>query len=122
MQYEENLWADFIPVCITWAYLVARVDSSLPLQEWLTSFFPANMTITPIQYPRNSHHMGMNFSRAWGLWYLYKRTADLRYLQLYLDHFELQYRNSVWWKGDYRVVAHWVAQFGVYALVPVFSE
>ena len=26
-----------------------------------------------------------------------------------------------WWAGDYHVVGHWVAQFGVFALMPLFE-
>jgi hypothetical protein len=119
---EENLWPDFLPVCTTWAHLVALALPSSDLADWLKKFFPPDAAITPIKQPRNSHHMGMNFSRAWGLWRLFKATKDSRYLRLYLDHFELQYNEPSWWKGDYRAVGHWVPQFGVFALAPVFSE
>jgi len=122
VQNEEYSWPDFMAVCTTWAYVVARVAPALNLQEWLKRFFPANLDITPIYRPRNAHHMGMNFSRSWGFWRLFKATKDPAYLKLYLDHFELQYGNPSWWRGDYRAVGHWVAQFGVFALAPVFLE
>jgi len=122
VQNEENVWPDFMAVCTTWAYLVAHGSPSLNVQEWLGRFFPAGAVITPIRQPRGAHHMGMNFSRSWGFWRLFKATKNPFYLKLYLDHFELQYKNSLWWKGDYRAVGHWVAQFGVFALAPVFSE
>ena len=84
---------------------------------------PADALPNPINRAQDTYrHMAMNFSRCWGLWQLYKSTGDPRYLKLYLDHFELQYRTAAAWKGDYREVGHWVAQFGVFALAPVFLE
>jgi hypothetical protein len=122
VQNEEYLWLDFLPVCTGWAYLVAHVMPSVNLPEWLKRFFPVGSVMTPIRRPRNAHHMGMNFSRSWGFWSLFKATKDPVYLKLYLDHFELQYANPSWWKGDYAAVGHWVAQFGVFALAPIFLE
>ena len=122
VQNEEAKWPDFLSVCTTWAYLVAHAAPPPDLLEWLGRFFPQGVVIRPITHPLGIHHMGTNFSRSWALWRLFKATGEPLYLRLYLDHFELQYKNPSWWKGDYRAVAHWVAQFGVFALAPVFAE
>ena len=122
VQNEETIWPDFMAVCTTWAYLVVHAAPSLNLQEWLNGFFPPDIAIAPIRNTQNTRQLGINFSRSWGFWRLFKATNDPRYLKLYLDHFEQQYTNPSWWKGDYEQVGHWVAQFGVFALAPVFLE
>lgn len=123
VQKEETQWQEFLPVCTTWAYLVAYVSPPDDLPGWLNRFFPQDVSMSPISRPVDTlRHKAMNFSRSWGFWRLFKATKDPRYLKLYVDHFELQYRNQSWWKGDYRAVGHWVAQFGVFALAPVFAE
>ena len=51
---------------------------------------------------------GMNFFRV---------DAGLQQLLgLYLDHMEMSLKHPSWWRGDYRSVAHWVPQFGMFAL------
>lgn len=123
IQKEETQWQEFLPVCTIWAYLVAYVSPPDDLPGWLNRFFPHDVSMSPISRPVDTlRHKAMNFSRSWGFWWLFKASKDSRYLKLYLDHFELQYRNPSWWKGDYRAVGHWVAQFGVFALAPVFAE
>jgi hypothetical protein len=120
---EQTRWQEFMPICTVWAYLVARTNAPDDIRGWLGRFVPADALPNPINRTQDTYrHMAMNFSRCWGFWQLYKATGDLRYLKLYLDHFELQYRTPGAWKGDYREVGHWVAQFGVFALAPVFSE
>jgi hypothetical protein len=122
IESEQTQWQEFMPVCAVWAYLVARTDTADDLRLWLDRFFPAG-TMRPIVRAGNSYrHMAMNFSRCWAYWTIYRATNDPRYLRLYLDHFDLQFRTPAAWKGDYHEVAHWVAQFGVFALAPVFSE
>lgn len=119
---EESQWPDFLPPCTGRALLVSRVRSGPDMAEWLKRFWGPKPSLRPVSRPRTPHHHGMNFSRAWGFWGLYKATNDPHYLKLYLDHFELQYKNRDWWAGDYRDVGHWVAQFGVFAAAPLFEE
>lgn len=118
---EESVWPDFLPVCTTWASLVAHAAPPEDLRAWLEAFFPQDLSIAPISRPLTDHHMGMNFSRSWGFWRLFKAAGDRKYLKLYLDHLEHAYADPSWWKGEYRAVGHWVAQFRVFALAPVFA-
>ena len=110
-------------MCTIWAYLVVHTNPGDDVQAWLGRFFPPDAPLSPIDGLNDTfRHRAMNFSRCWGFWAVYKATKDPKYLRLFLDHFELQYRTPAAWKGDYRVVAHWVAQFGVFALVQTFLE
>lgn len=112
---EARLWPDFMPICTTWAYLVVRSGELKDPQSWLNRYFPDSSELSVIRQPSNAHHMAMNFSRAWGLWHLWKATGNPQYLNLYLDHFRWQLKQRAWWSGDYHSVGHWVAQFGVLA-------
>ena len=122
IESEQARWQEFMPVCAMWAYLVARTETADDLRAWLARSLPLS-AMRPIARDGNSYrHMAMNFSRGWALWPIYKTTNDPRYLRLYLDQFTLQFETPAAWKGDYREVGHWVAQFGVFALAPVFSD
>ncbi len=37
-------------------------------------------------------------------------------------HFRKNYEETEWWKGDYYVVGHWVAQFGMFGLSSTYSD
>lgn len=117
LQRLELDQAEFMAVCSNWAWLVQLVLPPKQFKAWLHDFLPPNLAIAPITRPRNAHEAGLNFSRAWGFWRLYRTTNDDRFLKLYLDHFNATHSRPAQWKGDYRSVAHWVAQFGMFALM-----
>jgi drug/metabolite transporter superfamily protein YnfA len=116
----------FMAVATNWAWLVSRV---LPLAEfagWVRAFFDRAGLPQPIAAPANWHHHGLNFSRAWGLWALSATSApgDARevYLAAYAAHFRATYETPALWRGSYQGVGHWVPQFGMLALQPLFEE
>ncbi len=111
----------FMAICTNLAWLVSKVLPKSEFEMWLDGYLPDMSAIAPVSDPKTSHHNGLNFSRAWGLWHIYQVTKDKRYADLYAQHFLTAYRNRKSWDGDYRRVSHWVAQFGMYALVPVFN-
>jgi hypothetical protein len=113
---------EFMAVCTNWAWLVQLVLPQNEFRAWLDRFLPADLPLQPITKPRSAHEVGLNFSRAWGLWRLYSATGDKRYSTLYLGHFGETYNDSNLWKGDYDSVAHWVAQFGMFALMTSYDE
>src|SRR5262249_51198358 len=79
----------------------------------------------PVAQPASWHHHGLNFSRAWGLWALYAASplGDARegYLKAYAAHFRATYDMPALWRGSYHGVGHWVPQFGMLALQPLFG-
>lgn len=111
----------FMAVCTNWAWLVSETLDKDTFAEWLTRFLPDPEAIKPVTRPANAHLYGLNFSRAWGLWRLYRRTGDKRFLKLYRAHLEPTFDKPEWWRGDYAVVGHWVSQFGMFAIMPLFE-
>jgi hypothetical protein len=122
LQRAELDRREFMAVCTNWAWLVQLVLPPDDFKTWLDRFLPAELPLRPITHPRNAHEVGLNFSRAWGLWRLYAVTGDARYATLYLGHFGETYDNASLWKGDYDSVAHWVAQFGMFALTVSYDK
>jgi hypothetical protein len=118
----ETDTGEFMAVCTNWAWLV---EKTLPHEEfiaWLAHFLPPEPPLEPIASPNAVHQVGLNFSRTWGLWALYRATDDRRYFDAYLRHFRETYANPAFWKGDYHTVAHWVAQFGMLGLVLTYYD
>ena len=122
VQVERGAWPDFMSVCGNWAYLASLVLTRAQMRTWIARLLPHPGRIQPVTRPRRPHHYGMNFSRAWGYWRIYKSTGDLRFRRLFTRHFGSQYQRRRWWAGNYDAVGHWVPQFGIYALVPLFNE
>ena len=113
---------EFMAVCTNWAWLVQRVLPPDEFLRWLHHFLPTTLALDPIENPSGAHQAGLNFSRGWGLWGLYRATNDNRFLSLYLRHFHQAYANKALWQGNYRTVAHWVAQFGMLDLILTYYE
>lgn len=106
----------FMAVCTNWAWLVGKVMERQQFQLWVRDFFKNKGLPLAVKAPLNAHHYGLNFSRAWGLRGLYELTDDARFLKAYETHFYSTFYQPSHWRGDYRRVGHWVAQFGVFAL------
>jgi hypothetical protein len=122
LQSVEVATAEFMAVCTNWAWLVSEV---LPREEflpWLARFLPTSLDLAPIAVPASVHQSALNFSRAWGLWRLYRATGDRRFLAAYLAHFDRNFADPQLWNGGYRTVAHWVAQFGMLALIETYYD
>jgi hypothetical protein len=114
---------EFMAICTNWAALAARVMDKDRYAAWLERFIRANGLPEPIT-PKGAHSFGLNFSRAWGLWDMYvgDRAARAAVADAYSRHFSGGYLPKSNWRGDYRIVGHWVAQFGMFALQPLFGR
>jgi hypothetical protein len=117
---------EFMAVCSNWAWLVSKVLEGDEFDAWAEGFFKRSGLPQPVTRPGNWHHHGLNFSRAWGLWQLYaasgRASAREAYLAAYLAHFRETYETPRLWRGSYEGVGHWVPQFGMLALQPLFGE
>jgi hypothetical protein len=111
----------FMAVCTNWAALAARVMGRDDFAIWADMFIRLNGLPEPVARPAGAHHYGLNFSRAWGLWDIYAATGRDDAASAYAAHFRAGYAPATNWSGDYRKVGHWVAQFGMYALQPLFA-
>jgi hypothetical protein len=115
----------FMAVATNWAWLVSRVLQGEPFDRWAQAFFARVGLPTPVTQPVTWHHHGLNFSRAWGLWGLYEAvgSAEMKdaFLAAYVAHFSATYDRPDHWRGSYQGVGHWVPQFGMFALQPLFG-
>lgn len=122
LQAVEVDTREFMAVCTNWAWLVGKVLPHDIFKSWLADFLPESMVIEPINDAASVHQVALNFSRAWGLWNLYWMTGEIRFLDAYLKHFNSTYEQPEAWKGDYGTLAHWVAQFGMLALIVSYYD
>jgi hypothetical protein len=91
----------------------------LPKEEslrWLQSFCPEGLTMEPLLTAPTPHSAGLNFSRAWTFWTLFLCTQNLAFRDLYVHHILTHMNLPECWSADYRKHAHWVPQFGIYAI------
>jgi hypothetical protein len=116
-QQAELAAQEFMPVCGNWAWLVGLHQTPREFRNWVTVFLPpSSPLLQPITRPRSAHAHGIDFARAWSLWFVWSTTRDERYLDAYLAHVDTAMQQRTWWAGDYGTVGHWVAQFGMLAL------
>jgi len=128
---EENLLEPAAPVSMAhdlaygggffsrwgnWAHLLAAVLEPAALQAWLDAHRPGRKNLAVLEHPETAHHLGMNFSRAWGLWSLGAATESTELRAHAARHIIRAMDAHDRWKNDYRAYGHWVAQFGIYAL------
>jgi Protein of unknown function (DUF2891) len=112
---------EFMAVCTNICWLVAKVLPKDEFNAWFQKHRGTVLRLAPVTAPRTTHEYGKNFSRTWGLWGLYIATGDARIAEAYKWHFLSTYNRRDHWAGDYRSVAHWVAQFGIFGLQPLFD-
>ena len=112
---EEESWPDFMAVTPMYCELLVRTGAVEPAA--LMARAGARLAaLKPIAQPRKAHHYALNFSRGWALLALADASGDGSLLGVALDHIETNLHRPSWWRGDYRSVAHWVPQFGIFAL------
>lgn len=112
---------EFMAICTNWAALVARVLGKDDYATWLDKFIATNGLPAPLTRQNSDHEFGLNFSRAWGLWDMYAASGRADVLKAYVDHFNHGFAPASNWRGSYMAVGHWVAQFGLFALQPLFG-
>jgi hypothetical protein len=111
----------FMAVGTNAAALVARVLDRAAYAAWLDSFIAANGLPSPVQRATSDHEFGLNFSRAWGLSDMYAASGRADVAKAYAEHLACGLTPATNWCGDYMMVGHWVAQFAMFALQPLFG-
>jgi hypothetical protein len=119
---ERDQTAEFFPPCLHRLLALVRVLPADEAAAWLAGFVPDEVVLAPLTMPTTAHSAGLDFSRAWGLHALWRETGDPAHLHLYLDHVETWMARPAYWAMDYDNYAHWVAQFGVYAIAASFED
>jgi hypothetical protein len=93
--------------------------SILPKEEslpWYESYYPDGLFMEPLCVASTPHSAGLNFSRAWSFWTLFQFTQDPKFRDMYANHIVTHINLPDCWRDDYRNHAHWVPQFGIYAI------
>jgi len=112
---------EFMAICTNQAALMSRVLDRDDYAKWLDAFIALNGLPVPIADPAGAHEFGLNFSRAWGLWDMYAKSGRADVVDAYAAHFHHGFTPASNWSGNYGAVGHWVAQFGMFALQPLFG-
>lgn len=114
----------FIAVCTTWAWLVEQTIPAPNFRAWYAQWNPGLETLRPLQAAdmHSAHDYGRNFSRAWGLYHLAETLNDDGLRASYAAHVTSGFEPRTQWSGGYMVNGHWVAQFGMLAIEPLFED
>lgn len=112
---EEDSWPDFMAVTPMFCELAVRAGA-VGIDNVLTKVGARLRSLRPVTSPQKPHHYALNFSRGWALLALAQAGGGDDLVALALDHIETNLHRPSWWRGDYRSVAHWVPQFGIFAL------
>ncbi len=108
--------ADFFPPCLHLALLVTSILPQDEVDDWLDEHLPDELPLEPLDSIAYAHQGGLNFSRSWGLWALWRATGDRGWRVRYQDHIETHMAMPEYWAHDYYSYSHWVPQFGVYGI------
>jgi Protein of unknown function (DUF2891) len=92
-------------------------------KAWVTKRLPKKLDIDPVTEPTNCHSGGLNFTRAFALYQLYRLTGNTDYRDNYADLIRYHVGRPDLYMGemyagdpDYMCYSHWVAQVGVRAI------
>ncbi|HEX4303397.1 MAG TPA: DUF2891 family protein [Rhizomicrobium sp.] len=114
-QSEEESWPDFMAVTPMFCEVLVRTGAA-SVEQVMDKAGSRLLALRPVTAPRKAHHYALNFSRGWALLALAEASGNAALLASALDHIEVNLHHPSWWRGDYRSVAHWVPQFGIFAL------
>jgi Protein of unknown function (DUF2891) len=115
-EQDYHTWPEFFSRWGNWIHLLQATATQEEVGQWLKEHQPSERGLMPVQDAENAHQLGMNFSRAWGLWSLFVVTGDLRWRDAAVQHIEFAMEQHATFRNDYRAYGHWVSQFGVYAI------
>ncbi len=105
---------DFFSLWGNWAMLLGLRDPSA-LQNWLDQQAIPDAALLPIDIANSSHQLGINPSRAWGLWWALSVTGDARFELAIAAHRREMTETHEERQDDYGSYGHWVPQFVIYA-------
>lgn len=113
----------FQPACLMRLAAMYQVNGDAA-NKWVAARLPKKaLHIDPITDPGNCHAGGLNFTRAFALYELYRSTGDARYRDNYAELIRYHVGRPDLYMGemylgnpDYLCYSHWVAQVGVRAI------
>lgn len=112
----------FQPACLMRLVAVAQVQGD-GARRWVEARLPKDLSIPPVTEPVNCHAGGLNFTRAFALYQLYRLTGDRSYrdnyvklIRYHVGRPDLYIDESYLGDPGYLCYSHWVAQVGVRAI------
>ncbi len=112
----------FQPACLMRLAAVARIKGK-KAERWVQSRIPRDFSVPPVKSPSTCHAGGLNFTRAFALYQIYRVTGNKRYRDNYADLIryhvgrpDLYMDESYLGDPGYLCYSHWVAQVGVRAI------
>lgn len=113
----------FQPACLMRLVAVRQVMGAAA-DKWVAARLPKKaLHIEPVTEPANCHAGGLNFTRAFALYQLYRSTGDTAYRDNYAELIRYHVSRPDLYIGemyagdpDYMCYSHWVAQVGVRAI------
>ncbi len=112
----DNVTDEFFAASLQRTRTILTILPKAEALQWYESFYSKKVSLKPMHMAPTPHSAGLNFSRAWGFWTLYACTGKAIYKELYVDHILTHMNLPECWRNDYRKHAHWVPQFGIYAI------
>jgi len=116
IENDSSLYPEFFSRFGNYFHLLEVLVDSETFIQILDSFGSDNQSMAPVTLFKNNHHFGINFSRSWGLWSIYKKTNNINYQNAYLDNVIMGLQDFYVYEKDYKSYGHWVPQFGIYAV------
>jgi hypothetical protein len=113
---------DFFSPCLLRVHAIAEMLSIAEATPWIEKFVGRDAQLQPLTEIGTPHPGGLNFSRAWGLWALWRLTADPQWRDAYVNHVLTHVAQPQYWREDYRSFSHWVPQFGIYAIALSYDQ
>jgi hypothetical protein len=105
---------DFFSLWGNWAMLLG-LRNPVDLKNWLGQQSIPDAALQPITNANSAHQLGINPSRAWGLWWAFSVTGDTRFEQAITTHRQEMADTHEKRQADYGAYGHWVPQFVMYA-------
>ena len=115
-QSYDQVTDEFFAASLQRTRVILSVLPSDEAHTWLAGFYQGDCCLKPLVQAETPHSAGLNFSRAWSFWTLYSFTGNEQYRERYVDHIVTHMNLKNCWQNDYRKHAHWVPQFGIYAI------
>ena len=113
--YDQNT-GEFFAASLQRTRAIVNILSWCDIQPWLKTFYGKGLSMEPVREAIYPHTAGLNFSRSWGLWDLFKRTGNETFRDMYVNHIMTHMNLPQYWQDNYQKYSHWVAQFGIYAI------
>lgn len=116
VQDDAEHISEFFPPCLHLARAIVEVLPRAEADAWIAEFVPETLVLAPLTEFPSAHPGGLNFSRSWGLWSLYRATSEQQFSDAYVEHIDTHMAQPEYWAENYLSYSHWVPQFGVYAI------